>query len=610
MDNITEFNLPTNSYASFDAQSMRDLIIDRLNNDSSISFTDQNFQGSNLNAVIDIISYSFHTLLFYLNQTSSEAVFTDTQLYENMNRIVKLIDYKPLGKQTSIVPMSLKGTLNLSSGYYTLPKFSFVAAGGKTYSTSKDLTFQKVNSSVTETLSAIDNTLFYEGKYREYPDVTAIGEDFETITLLPGDNIIVDHFNISVFVQESSNSKWYEYKRVPSLYLAKPNDRCFECRLNQNKNYEITFGNNINGRKLVADETIGIYYIASTGTEGQITKNTFADASVNIYNTTRYDSIFADIKDTTLSYVTVADSVNINATNTEDSTLYSEEESVDNIRSNAPKFFSSEYKLVTKSDYENFIDRNFKNFIYDVKVSNNSDYLNIFKKYLTNNLKLDSYTDYNNALFNQYSFSDSFDVNNIFVTIVPKFKKDNSVVKRSNYVSTNLKNEILYTLRNYKLLNSEISFIDPVYLTVDLLLKSASEKNKIDYKNYTQLRIVRNSATIANDNTLKNKVYTIINNYFNQAKLGQLIDIKQLNTDIASIEGIDSFYTYRTDTGAKANGLSLGVYNPVYTGTDLEVIDTNYQLKYFQIPFIENLEDLKNKIIVETVNKSKTVIEY
>ena len=67
MDNITEFDLPLNSYASFDAQSMRDLIIERLNNDSSISFTDQNFEGSNLNAVIDIVSYSFHTLLFYLN---------------------------------------------------------------------------------------------------------------------------------------------------------------------------------------------------------------------------------------------------------------------------------------------------------------------------------------------------------------------------------------------------------------------------------------------------------------------------------------------------------------------------------------------------------------
>ena len=163
MADITEFNLPVNSYASFDAQSMRDLIIDRLNNNSSISFTDQNFEGSNLNAVIDIVSYSFHTLLFYLNQTSSESSFSDVQLYENMNRIVKLIDYKPIGKQTAIAPMVLKGSSNLSTGYYTIPKFSFTTANGKTYSSNRNITFRKTTSA-TETLSAIDNTLFYEGK--------------------------------------------------------------------------------------------------------------------------------------------------------------------------------------------------------------------------------------------------------------------------------------------------------------------------------------------------------------------------------------------------------------------------------------------------------------
>ena len=350
MDNITEFDLPLNSYASFDAQSMRDLIIERLNNDSSISFTDQNFEGSNLNAVIDIISYSFHTLLFYLNQTSSEAVFTDAQLYENMNRIVKLIDYKPLGSQTSIVPMVMKGTANLSTGYHTVPKFTYITNNGKTYSATKDLTFQKVNSSVAETLSAVESTLFYEGGVNEYPDVIAIGEDFETVTLLPGDNTIVDHFNISVYVKENASGKWREYKRVPSLYLSKPGDRSFECRLNQNKNYEITFGNNVNGRKLVANETIGIYYVASTGKEGQITKNTFSESVINIYNTTRYNTIFNDIKDKTLSYITVGDSLKVNATNTEDSTLYSEAEKVEDIRSNAPKFFNSEYKLITKQD--------------------------------------------------------------------------------------------------------------------------------------------------------------------------------------------------------------------------------------------------------------------
>ena len=69
MEEITQFDLPVNAYASFDAQSMRDLILDRLNNNSDIGFTDQNYEGSNLNAIIDIIGYSFHTLMFYLNQT-------------------------------------------------------------------------------------------------------------------------------------------------------------------------------------------------------------------------------------------------------------------------------------------------------------------------------------------------------------------------------------------------------------------------------------------------------------------------------------------------------------------------------------------------------------
>ena len=282
MANITEFDLPTNSYASFDAQSMRDLIIERLNDDSSISFTDQNFQGSNLNAIIDIVGYSFHTLLFYLNQTSSESMFSDAQLYENMNRIVKLLDYKPVGKQTSIVPMTLTGEIGLSSGYHTLPRFSFATANGKTYTATNNVTFRKVsNSSTSETISAIDDTLFYEGKIQEYPVETAIGEDFETVNLLPGDNTIVDHFNVYVFVKEN-NTTWAEYRRTSSLYLNKPNERVFDIRLNQNKNYEIKFGNNINGKRLTSGDQVAIYYLESTGKEGQVTKNAFSNTNNNI----------------------------------------------------------------------------------------------------------------------------------------------------------------------------------------------------------------------------------------------------------------------------------------------------------------------------------------
>ena len=394
------------------------------------------------------------------------------------------------------------------------------------------------------------------------------------------------------------------------MYLSNSNDRVFECRLNQNKNYEIKFGNNINGKKLTAGNTIAIYYIASTGAEGEISQNNFSDSALNIFNTTKYDQIFTDTKDQTLTYLTVNESVEITATNSDSSTNYSEEETVEEIRNNAPKFFSSEYKLITKPDYENFIVRNFKNLIYDVNVSNNSDYVNIFQKYLTEDLGLTDYTGYNNALFNQYEYSDSFNINNLYLTIVPKFKKNNSIVTRSNYLSPSLKNEIIFELRKYKLLNGEISFIDPVYLNIDFIVKNSNEPTILEYTDYTKLVIQRNNNAIVNNNTIKNKVATILKNYFDTAQLGQTIDIQKLNSDISSIDGVESCYTYREDTGIRQNGLNIAIYNPIYNGRDLKIIDSNYNLKYFQIPYIENFEALKDKIIVESIAKSKTVIEY
>ena len=102
---LTDFTLRTDAYASFDAVSLKALIKERLDNTSL--FTDQNYEGSNVSSLIDIIAYSYHVLLFYLNQTSTESLFSETELYENMNRIVKSLDYKPVGPQTSNLSFSV-----------------------------------------------------------------------------------------------------------------------------------------------------------------------------------------------------------------------------------------------------------------------------------------------------------------------------------------------------------------------------------------------------------------------------------------------------------------------------------------------------------------------
>ena len=611
MANFTDFKLPTGAYTGFDAQSLRDLIIERLNSDPTINFTDQNFEGSNVSALIDIIAYSYHTLLFYLNQTSSESNFNDANLYENINRIVKLIDYKPIGKQSCILPIELKGASDLSAGYYTIPKFTFSSSQGKTYTMVQDLTFEKLTTD-TETISGTtSNPLLYEGTIEEYPLIRPIGEDFETINILPGPNSIIDHFNIFAFVKETNEqNKWYEWKRVPSLFLSDPNSRNFEIRYNENKNYEIKFGNNINGKKLNEDDTVAIYYLKSNGVNGKVTKKAFVDSSINIYNTTQFDEIFTSVKDTSLNYVTIAESTSITLSNDEDSTDFGIEETTDEIKQNSPRFFSSEYKLTTKADYKSFIKRNYKNLIYDVTVYNNSDYTNTYLKYLNDELGLTDYSLETNALFNQYYYADSADANNIYLTIVPNLRKNKSVVTRSNYLSPSLKEKIQNELENYKLINSEISFIDPMYLTLDLCLKFTGEASKVQYKNYTELQLLRNSRTLINEEELKSKVFNIITDYVKGLKLGDIIDIRYLNNEIEKINGIVQFNTVRTDINRGVPGLSFAVFNPIYNGRDIKIIDTRLKLKPFQIPYIENEQSFKSKIKVKSAITTRNVVEY
>ena len=73
MADNTDFSLSRDSYATFDALTLKQLIKKRLNEGGV--FTDQSFEGSNISAIIDIIAYSYHTLLFYLNNTASESTF-------------------------------------------------------------------------------------------------------------------------------------------------------------------------------------------------------------------------------------------------------------------------------------------------------------------------------------------------------------------------------------------------------------------------------------------------------------------------------------------------------------------------------------------------------
>ena len=133
----SEFPIPRDGYLTFDAFTIKQHIKNALTN--SNKFTDQNYEGSYMSTIIDIIAYTFHVLMFYLNKTSTETVFTETQLYENINRIVKMLDYKPTGYITPVLSFTMQATDELTPGVYIIPRYSYLTGKGIPYTFNEDI---------------------------------------------------------------------------------------------------------------------------------------------------------------------------------------------------------------------------------------------------------------------------------------------------------------------------------------------------------------------------------------------------------------------------------------------------------------------------------------
>lgn len=605
----TDFPLNQNAYVAFDAQNLKNLMLDQLNRGGV--FTDQIFEGSNFNSLLDVIAYSYHVLLFYLNQTSSETVFSQTQIYENMNRIVKLIDYKPIGYQTSLLSFNAVADTELSEGSYTIPRYSYFIVNGLHYSFREDITFTKSLSGQVNLEQLSNNNLLFQGEYTEYPIYNAIGEPYEIVRLILVDqssNIpFIDNFTIDVYVKNTSSQKWSKWSQVPNLFLSNNQDEVYELRFNENGKYEIKFGNNVTGKKLKAGDQVLIYYLISDGTQGEIGPGILDGNSLFLFSSTNYPAIISDTKDENIKYITENQTSLLSFTNTKPSTKFGEPETVENIRNNASNTFKRQYRLITTVDYKNFIITNFKNIIHDLNVVNNSEYLNEHMQYLyTIGLKYPSLE--SRVLSNQITFADTCNFNNIYVYLVPRIIQTNSIKINNNFVSDAQKQYINSFIDPIKLSTSEVIYMDPVYMGINLGLSLPIEK--LDYEIYkqTKLIVVKKANSRINDDSIKTSISNTFINYFdpNNSKLGQQIDLTFLNNSISEIEGVKNFYTERITpdgTRLQSSGISLLVWNNVYDKEDIFVTTQNILLKYFQFPFLFDKENFLNRIeiITETV---------
>jgi hypothetical protein len=605
-NNTEQYTIQKGGYIAFDAMSLRQLMVDRLTEQKT--FTDQNFLGSNLASIIDIIAYSYNTLIYYLNRTSSETMFSEAQLYENINRIVKLIDYSPIGNQTSTLSFNCSAQ-NLPQGVYTIPRYSYVVTNNIPFSFNEDITFVKTSNNTLENLNELaEQKLLFQGQYQEYPIQTAAGDDNEVIILNPGDDL-VDHFNIEVFVKPKQTNKWELYTKTVNLFLESGSAKKYEIRLNQNKRYEIKFGNDINGSKLQSGDQVAIYYLASSGLNGVVGPNALDNQSRLVrFNTIQYNEIVNDIFTDQYRYLTNDETINILFANSSSSTNFKEAETVDQIRQTAPANYRSQYRLVTTRDYETFVKTNFVNLISDVTCVNNWDYVSGYLKYFYD-IGLTDSSKTERALFNQVMYADSCNFNNVYLLVVPRSSTSNL-----DYLVPSQKQLINSSLLPSKMATTETVFIDPVYKAVSFgITPSITELNPTIDESVCELEVIKRTSSRRDNQSIINDITNILTDYFNRDNLtlGLTIDVRSLTQQILGVDGVQTFYTKRTDNPSVAiEGLSLFVWNPVYPDNDKTVTTNNVPLKYFEYPFFNNLTTVANKIKVVAVPTVFETVEY
>jgi len=595
-------------YLSFDATNLKQLIVDRLNEIGA--FTDQNYEGSNISSLIEIFAYTYQSLLFYLNRTSTNTLFSDTNVYENINRLVKLIDYKPIGIQTPTLTFAASAQAALPQGGYIIPRYTLFRLGNVMYSFNTDITFTKTTSALEYLQDMSNQNLLYQGKYIEYPLYSAVGSENEILTLAPGDDILIDHFNIDVYVKDITTGTWSQWVAVPTLFFENKDSKSVEIRLNENNRYEIKFGNDINGKKLNTGDTVAVYYLQSKGSDGEVGIGAINNKSATLYNTIQFNDILADIYPDGVGLIDSSSITQLSFTNNTISTEFGTAETVDSIKANAPKIFRSQFRLVTLDDYEAYIKANFSNIIRDVTLTNNWGYLSEYVKYLTD-VGLTNPNKESRVLFNQFMFADACNFNNIYAFVVPKIEQYVDSI-RVNYLTTAQKEAIINSVNTEKTTTAEVILLDPVYVAVTVGVSDMNSDATVNDKDVSYISIVPNDNAKADLTYIKSRIRTIFQTYFanSNSTFGQVLDVAYLNDQIVGISGVKKIYTRRTDSSAFTEGLSLIVWNPVYT-KDTQEITKNQTLDAFKFPFFYDLDNVVDSVVIESSSINETQsIEY
>lgn len=197
-------------YLKYDAVSMLEYLRKKLIEDGK--YTDYAYAGSDTSLLLNLFAWTFECMQYILNSTASDVLFADTTVYDNMNRLVKLLSYRPKAYRSSQCEFSIAGEFpSGTSATYTIPRFTSLETGLNDsdgnpilYSFTEDYSFTVKNGSIQ---TPAKNPLLTNGGFHVYKfENSSTGskyEIFQTSDLTEK----IDDASMVVFVEWTDDSR-------------------------------------------------------------------------------------------------------------------------------------------------------------------------------------------------------------------------------------------------------------------------------------------------------------------------------------------------------------------------------------------------------------------
>ncbi len=307
-------------------------------------FKDYNFDGSNINVLLDIMSHNSYLNSFYLNMVASEMFLDSAQKLDSVISHAKELNYLPRSARSSAATINLNLTTIGTSSPLTLPKgTSFTGTnsnGTFTFSTDQLYAYTSPNT----TYNITDLTI-YDGFY--VTDSYIMDRTSETQKFVLS-NANADLNSLSLTVFENNGADATLFTRKDTLFGLNEESAVFFVQASESGKYEIIFGDGLFGRVPLNGALITAEYRVCSGEA--------ADGITSFICN-------EDIGDINNGEVTV-DSIVVTANSTSGAVA----ETIESIRFAAPRYFATQQRAVASDDYASLVLTNFGGEISDVSV--------------------------------------------------------------------------------------------------------------------------------------------------------------------------------------------------------------------------------------------------